>query len=443
MRWWALALSCVAACGGQGLDIEVHADAPFDAVELYIAYDTCRDCGGVAWPNATQSTDAESVYLLKGDEKVVRTTDLVGDNAVIHLEAADGFEQTTAIAIVGYKAGEIMGIQVLYDKQIPRDDQEKWLVDLRGITRASTDVSTSPKPGEPAYRALAWPREQSPTLPDPTGYASCLAYQEWQGDSAGWKTQFFVPETDTDCDGTPPDCDPLWAHRPLGTAKCVSHPSAVGLTNACVVGTKTCIDETSAQACTPSTTPLTCIPNNVCDLCKDADNLLSCFKGNVPQPSMFPTMSAVPMLVCPFITDPNSPTTNGPCIQSQFNAEHMTFAVPGVCDAANAVLRPLTAPFSGGAQSMLIGGTALVSVHATAGTSTCSIGLDWTEGEGQNPQTVLLALQFGAKQVLIPVYIGFKNNATCPASPQPCMQLGNWPPDGGGPGGDSLFDCTR
>ena len=439
-----LAVMLVAACGGEGLDIEVRGDMPFDTVDLYIAYDTCHECAGVAWPGASQSTDAESVYLLKGDERLIRTTVLDGKSAILHLEASDGYDKTTAIAVVGYKAGEIVGIQVLYDKTIPRDDQEKWSIKLRDISRADTDVSTPPPDGQPAYRALAWPREASPVLVDPNDYASCLAYQEWNG--SAWKTQFFVPETDTDCDGVPPDCDPLWAHRPLGTAKCVAHPTATGLTNACVVGTKTCVDESSTQTCTPSTTPLTCIPSTVCDACADADNLLSCLKNNVPQPSSFPTTSMVPMMVCPFIPDPNNLTPNGPCVQSQFNGEHMTFIVPGACTAPSgplAVLRPLTAPFSGGSPTMTIGGTAVMTVHATPGASSCSIGLDWTEGSAGNPQTVLLALQYGPRQVLIPIYIGFKTNATCPIAPQPCMQIGSWPSDGMNIGGDGLFECTR
>lgn len=443
MRRWVLALMCVAACGGQGLDIEVHGDMPFDTVELYIAYGKCQDCEGVAWPGAQQPTTAESVYLLKGDERVVRT-EMDGTSAILHLEASNGFEQTKAIAVVGYKAGEIVGIRVLYDKTIPRSDQEKWSIDLLAISRAATDVSTPPPAGAPAYRALAWPREASPTLPDPTGYASCLAYQEWNGDA--WKTQFFVPETDTDCDGTPPDCDPYWAHRPLGTARCVEHPTVTGLTNACVVGTKTCVDESTTQTCTPSTTPLTCIPSGVCDACKGADNLLSCLKGNIPQPSDIPTQSPVPMMVCPFVPDPAGLTQNGPCLQSQFNAEHMTFVIPGACNAPVgplAVLRPLATPFTGGTSSMLIGGTANISVHATAGASACSISLDWTEGEGKDPQTVLLAVQYGPRQVVIPVYIGFKTNAVCPTAPQPCTQIGSWPADGANLGGDGIFECTR
>ena len=434
-------LMCVAACGGQGLDIEVHGDMPFDTVELYIAYDTCHECAGVAWPGAQQSTDAESVYLLKGDEMVVRTTELEGKSAILHLEASSGFDKTTAIAVVGYKAGEIVGIRVMYDKAIPRDDQEKWSIELRDISRADTDVTTPPPDGQPAYRALAWPREASPTVPDPTGYASCLAYQEWNGD--GWKTQFFVPETDTDCDGAPPDCDPLWAHRPLGTAKCVGHPMVTGLTNACVLGTKTCVDESSTQACTPQTQVL-CVPGAVCDACADADNLLSCLKNNVPQPSSFPETSMVPMMVCPFVPDPDNVTPNGPCVQSQFNGEHMTFVVPGACNSSSAVLRPLSAPFSGGSPTITIGGTAVMTVHAIGGTSSCSIGLDWTEGAANNPQTVLLALRYGLREVLVPIYVGFKTNATCPLAPQPCMPIGNWPADGSmNTGGDGLFECTR
>jgi hypothetical protein len=445
MRRWVLALMCVAACGGQGLDIEVHGDMPFDAVELYIAYDTCHDCAGVAWPGAQQSTDAESVYLLKGDEMVVRTTELEGKSAILHLEASAGFAQTTAIAVVGYRAGEIVGIRVMYDKTIPRDDQEKWSIELGDIARADTDVATPPPDGQPAYRALAWPREASPTVPDPTGYASCLAYQEWDGDA--WKTQFFVPETDTDCDGTPPDCDPLWAHRPLGTARCVEHPTSNGLTNACVLGTKTCVDESTGETCTPATTALTCVPSGVCDACADADNLVSCLKNSVPQPSSLPTTTpdGVPMMVCPFVPDPDNVTPNGPCVQAQFNGEHMTFVVPGACNAPSgtlAVLRPLSAPFSGGSPTMTIGGTAVMTVHATGGTSSCSIGLDWTEGAAGNPQTVLLALRYGAREVLVPIYIGFKTNAICPLAPQPCMPIGNWP-EGMNTGGDSLFECTR
>jgi hypothetical protein len=153
----------------------------------------------------------------------------------------------------------------------------------------------------------------------------------------------------------------------------------------------------------------------------------------------------VPMMVCPFIPDPDSVTPNGPCVQQQFNGEHMTFVVPGACSsngAPLAVLRPLSTPFTGGSPTITIDGSAVMTVHATGGTSSCSIGLDWTEGAAGNPQTVLLVLRYGLREVLVPVYIGFKVNATCPTAPQPCAPIGDWP-DGSMLGGDGLFECTR
>jgi hypothetical protein len=189
---------------------------------------------------------------------------------------------------------------------------------------------------------------------------------------------------------------------------------------------------------------VTCLPSAVCDECADADNLLSCLKNNVPQPSSFPTASMVPMMVCPFIPDPDSVTPNGPCVQQQFNGEHMTFVVPGACNsngAPLAVLRPLSAPFTGGSPTIAIDGSAIMTVHATGGTSTCSITLDWTEGAAGNAQTVLLVLRYGLREVLVPVYVGFKPG-TCPIAPQACAQIGDWP-TGMNDGGDALFECTR
>lgn len=444
MRSWMLALACVAACGGgQGVDLEIRGDSvALDSVELYIAYDKCHndddsECEGVAWPQA-QARVPGTVYVLKGDEKVVRTSELVDGAATIHLEASEGYEYTKAIAIIGYQGGRPVGVKLIHSAIIPLDDQEKWLVKLDEVGQATTDVMTPPAQGAPQRRVHTWLREKSPTLPDPTGYAGCLAYQRWSG--SGWEVSYFVPSTDTDCDGVPPDCDPLWAHRPLGSAKCVTKPSVAALANTCVLGIQACADETSQQSCTPATTPLICMPDVVCASCADSDSLLTCIKEEVATPS---GSSAVPFMNCSFIPNPDAVTPNGPCEQTQVGGERMTFSVPGVCSSTNpanlALLRPMFAPFSGGSSTITIGGTATMTVHATPGSNNCNISLDWTAGEGKTPQVVLLALQYGARQVLIPVSIGFRT-ATCPISPLPCEPSGNWPAGGGG---DPVFACTQ
>jgi hypothetical protein len=443
-----MALACVAACGGgQGVDLEIRGDnVALDSVEIYIAYDKCHnaddsECEGVAWPQA-QDRVPGTVYVLKGDEKVVRTDDLVDGAATIHLEAAAGYEYTKAIAIVGYQGGRAVGVKLIHGAIIPLHDEEKWMVRLDEVGPATTDVTTPPAETAPQRRIHTWLREQSPTLPDPTGYAGCLAYQRWSGTE--WEISYFVPESDTDCDGAPPDCDPLWAHAPLGAAKCVTHPTATTLANACVLGTETCSDEMSTQACTPVSTPLICMPDVVCANCAASDSLLTCIKEQVSSTSG--STPSVPVMNCAFIPDPNAVTTpNGPCEQTQVGGERMTFSVPGVCSSTNpanlALLRPMAAPFSGGSATITVGGTATMTVHATPGTNNCNISIDWTGGEGKTPQVVLLALQYGARQVLIPVSIGFKT-ATCPISPLPCEPSGNWP-EGNIAAGDPMFACTQ
>ena len=67
MRWGVVALLCVAACGGQGVDLEVDADVAFDRVELFVTYDTCHDKNGapcmqgVGWPGQAFDRPARSL----------------------------------------------------------------------------------------------------------------------------------------------------------------------------------------------------------------------------------------------------------------------------------------------------------------------------------------------------------------------------------------------
>ena len=212
----------VAACGGQGLDIEVHGDMAFDAVELFIAYDTCHDCATASrGPARNRRTAAESVYLLKGDEMVVRTTELDGKSAILHLEASDGFDKTTAIADRRLQGRRVVGIRVLYDKAIPRDDQEKWSVDLtRHLARRHRRHDAAARWRQPPIARSRGRAKRSPTCSRSDRLRELPRLSGVERRRAGRRSSSCPRPTPT-ATACRPTADPLWAHRPLGTARCV------------------------------------------------------------------------------------------------------------------------------------------------------------------------------------------------------------------------------
>src|ERR1043165_2329734 len=373
------AIAFVAACGGQGVDIEVLPDTKqFDAVELWVSYGVCKTpdgnpCDGIGWPNAQlrpsgdvytvgeyPSADDPSGHVI--DEKAFRIDSryIVDGVGHMHLDTVPGSETPYVIAVVGFQGTKAVGAKILSPIEIPTDDQVHWRVDLHDVGDVTADTSTDPGDGL-KYNALVWARDSAPT-----DYAGCLAYQKWTGTE--WETLYFVPKNDPDCDGQPPDCIPYWYMAPVGSARCVDYSQ--NLAGVCMVGTQTCMTETDLESCKLQSAPSVCVGSAVCAACKDADDLGSCILSQIPSNATL-SDTPVPMSACAMIG------FDAPCSNSSnpMGWKATLFIQGGVCMGSpmlpTAVLRDVATPFTGGQIMKSVSG-ANVSIHAfpiTTGTT--------------------------------------------------------------------------
>ena len=383
MRWGVVALVCVAACGGQGVDLEVDADVAFDRVELFIAYDHCYEKNGnpceqgIGWPDQIARPPG-SVFVLRDDERLISTTKIVDGAAVLHLEASAGFEEPKAIAIAAYEGTRVVAATIVWDARIPIHSAERWKVHLQTTDVASTKTNVAPGAEAPNHRALAWPREVGPDLPDPSDYAGCFVFQEWTGSE--WDSKYFVPETDMDCDGAPPDCTPYWNHYNPMFARCAAKQA---VSSFCVLGTPTCSGETPGTMCAPNM-PMTCLPAQVCASCEGAPDLDGCVK-NLLDAGISSTLTGAK---CRFQVDSN---TQGPCTTSMYGSTAQ-LDLPVPCPNAMAVLRDPSMPLSAGSSTITTPEGAVYEVTATSDLTTCTVGIAWKSGPVPQEHQYILAL---------------------------------------------------
>ncbi len=428
MRWGLVAMFC-AACGGQGVDLEVDADVTFDRVELFLTYDVCRNQNGeacdqgVGWPNQS-SRPPGTIYVLSDDEKLISTTTLEGSSAVLHLEAVAGFEEPKAIAIAAYRGNHVVAAHVLWGSRIPLHSAERWKVHLLPTDDASVKIHEPPPLDAPLHRALAWPREASPDVPDPSGYAGCFVFQEWTG--AEWASTYFVPDSDKDCDGTPPDCTPFWNHFNPAMARCVTKSGTAGF---CTLGTPTCSDETPGTTCMANT-PITCLPQEVCTQCSDTTDLGACLRDQVADANS----GLFTYAECRFALDAD---TQGPC--TGMSGNKLVYKILTPCPNGNPLLREPAMPFSGGTTKVTTPDGAELAVSATSDAQSCFVELEWKQGTIAMDYTYVLVVNLPLRQMLVPVTFGLDAPMTlCPTTPEPGACVVH------GPGAqDSLFQCIR
>lgn len=266
MRSGAALLVCalVACGGGTGVDIDIYLPdgATATRVEIWIAYEQCYDCPtGIAW---TQTDRASGDILFLKDERLIEAK-LLDDRWVIHLDVEPGYGDIKAMAIVAYDGDEVSALRVMRNLHIPISTVEVWQVYLHAADPATTDVTTPPSDPNVDHRGLVWARAPTGELPQPTG---CLVYQTWE--SHVWRTEFFVPKSDPDCDGFAPlvECSDYWfEYRPIGS--CVFTTSDMPST--CVVGSTPCADGvTNDKTCgADGLSTLTCLPDAFCEHCDD------------------------------------------------------------------------------------------------------------------------------------------------------------------------------
>lgn len=401
MRGGALLVVCaVTACGGSGVVVEIFAPdgMQLDRVELWVAYDPCYDCPeGVGWQSDGERARGDIYYLR--DEALVAAAPQ-GDRWVLHLDAVAGNRDPGWIAVAGYHGDQVTAIKVLRDVHIPSTTVAIWQVYLHAAEPASTDVTTAPNDAARDHRALVWARPPTPALAEPTG---CLAYQAWNGD--GWDTEYFVPPSDPDCDGIPPDreCSEFWYHyKPQGGRCATSDPTLAG---ACIAGVSACADGVSTdRSCHEDPTQLaTCLPDIVCEQCSDAipvdDCVTSAVEAGVAADSTL-------HFHCGF--DRSIEST--PCQDQKALLRLPRDPVPAAATCGTIALHYLDQPF-GTAASELVFGTqpAQATFEVSTTDETCVYELTWTSGNQQafaNPVTFLIdVLYTNGTHAIYPVQI--------------------------------------
>jgi hypothetical protein len=265
MRW--AAFLCLAACGGgTGVAIEIRSERPLDSVEVFIGDQTVcevredgtKDCElGVAWlPNQIVPPGTTYKTRRKDDGIEARVEAVkVGDTFEVQLQALTGYADPRVIVFIGFSQGEPVAVARLVEYEharIPTNSSERWVVQLTPATLAGPTYFDAPDLGAPPWRAAVWGRDN---VSDPANAARCAVLQEWHEGDHEWKGTFVVPESDPDCDGVDPECDPYYFHvneriDAADATRCLARDTTLTPTP-CMLGTTTCRDGTSDdRACT-------------------------------------------------------------------------------------------------------------------------------------------------------------------------------------------------
>jgi hypothetical protein len=375
MRWGLGVVCLVAACSGQGVDLEITSEVSIDRVELFFANEYCYNddgsqCEGVAWQTEQQRPPGE-VYVMKGDENIVATQRFEGDRAVMHIEATPEFREPKVLAIIGFSGETAVSYAMLFGPRIPSNSAETWKIDLKYAGPAMPSFTTPPEPGERYERIRAWKRER---VDHPEELSQCLAMQFWDESESEWDGVFIVPESDPDCDGRAIECDPLHANYNIGggPTACVTTLQTFGEAP-CVVGTALCEDGARETGdCLAATSPLTCAPQEVCAACEGDPALVTCAA------TALKSNTDVSGVECTF-----NGTDGGNTCGQDLSGAYSQISLPVGCSAVE--VRPVTAPFMISASpDMATVATATIKVSTVSSAAgSCLIDLHWTDGTAQ------------------------------------------------------------
>ena len=265
MRWGVVALLCIAACGGSGVDLDIFVPdgVKVDRVEVWVGYGQCgtSDCpDGIAWTSSARTQG--DIYFLE-DERLI-AAEQQGDRWVLHLDVAKGLADPTTITFVGFDGDKVSAVEQLNYPHVPVAHVEIWQIYLHPADIPTMQLTTAPADPTRDRRALVWVRQPTPDLAAPQ---SCLIYQNWDG--SRWDTDFVVPKSDPDCDGFAPDkeCNDFWFQY-KNSGGCVTDQLLAGT---CVLGTSTCEDGVSNdRTCSHEPSGITsCVPDVFCAKCGD------------------------------------------------------------------------------------------------------------------------------------------------------------------------------
>lgn len=413
----------VAACSGQGVDLEVTSDVPIDRVELFFANDHCYKsdgslCDGVAWQTA-QPRPPGDVYVMKGDEAVVVTQRFDGKRAVMHLEATPEFREPKVIAFVGFSGDTAVSFATLWGPRIPSNSAETWQIELEAADDTKPAFMVPPASGETTERVHAWKRER---VDHPEELSRCLAMQSWDDTEQEWKGVFIVPDSDPDCDGRAIECDPLHANFNVGggPTACVTTYTQLAQ-NPCILGFAQCEDGVrESGVCLAATASLQCVPQELCTACEADPGLLACAVNALKSDD------AVSGVECTF----QGSDSGQSCGTGKAGAVTQ-ITLPVNCSAVEVrpVSMPLSASATPGVALVTTAGIA-VSLGTPAGTTpNCVITLSWATGTAIQGETALFAFIVTGRgttnTLTLPVRITFgqpiMNCTTAMNEPLPCV----------------------
>jgi hypothetical protein len=247
----------VAACGGDGVYIEVRVPAGMtvDQVDLYLATGDCRpdevgfNCESIVPPgdsSVPRDRVEGEVYFVDDNRPFVSVPDGDG-SAWFHLDPSSQFKLKTAIAVGHDLAGASSGVAIF--QQIELDVTQHIRIDLEPV--ASKEV-----------RGLAQPAVEvwGPTSED----YRCVAAEVQN------RVVYIVPSNDPDCDevATARECLPgvhlgqQSASAELADQSCTtSEPTGL-----CVLGSEGCDERNPADAggCTTNPAAKFCVPDRAC-----------------------------------------------------------------------------------------------------------------------------------------------------------------------------------
>jgi hypothetical protein len=421
MRRSSLVVAFVlAACNsGRGVDIEIAAppSVAIDRVEVWVTYDECYDSScpnGIAW---TQGERADGYIRFLRDEAIIKAEPR-GDRFVLHMEAAEGFADPSSIAFVGFSGDKAAGVKVLHYVHIPINSVEIWKVQLHAVDPATTDLDTPPASDSANdYRAHVWARRPTSALAEPMG---CLVYQAWDEYKHTWHTEYFVPDSDPDCDGQAIECSEYWYnYKPQG--RCVTD-TGLEMADVCGVGISACADGVSSST-TCSADPMlvfTCLPDDFCKHCDGEVPVDSCIEHAVGKGLEEGTL---PHYSCAF----DAPIESLPCPD-----QHVKLQLPLVqATCATPQLHYLDKPFAAGAGELVFGSsTNQVKISATVPAGGCVAEIYWKAGKLDafpDGITFLIEVPYtNGKNAMYPVTIRPSNQTiTCASTPiGTCVHVG-------------------
>ena len=255
-------LALLAACGGEGITVEVSVgDTGATAVSVFVAAGPCVPSSTGDQACDEMSTRSSQAYLAghiyTRDEGTYEAVPARDGRVTLEVRPRGNDRHLLLGYVVGFDtAGTVVGGAFLGTD-----------VDVTGLARLQVTLDPIRLPGLSGqadgalHRAEVWR--------SPAG-EQCLAFEAWDGESTLRYRNFIVPAGDLDCDAKPTgmECDQLWPDEPDGTTSMVScittHPRPDG--EECVLATRACVSGAQPQACSAADQPPhLCYPSAVCD----------------------------------------------------------------------------------------------------------------------------------------------------------------------------------